>query len=372
MRRDGSELRVCAFVPYPLDTAPSQRFRLEQWAPHLAREGIQIAFRPFVDHRLMTVLHRSGSVVAKSGLMLAALARRAREVSRLDCDAVVVHRAACLAGPPVLERILAASRPLIFDFDDAIFLPDTSRANRRFGRLKCAGKTATLCRMSAHVTVGSGHLADYARRHAAGVSVVPSSVDTERYRPRESHDGRERVVVGWMGSATSQVHLERFAPVLREIVARRSIELRVVSATPPDLPGIPHAWTRWSAAAEAEALRSFDIGIMPLPDDSWSRGKCAMKALQYMGVGVPTIAGDVGANAEVVTHGHDGFLAATPEAWVTHATALIDAPALRARIGAAGRRTVEERYSMRVSAAKFARAVRDAVEAWDQRGAAVA
>jgi glycosyltransferase involved in cell wall biosynthesis len=363
---------VCALVPYPLDTAPSQRFRLEQWAPHLARDGIHVTFRPFVDRRLMAVLHGSGSVVAKGGLMLAALARRAREVARLDCDAVVVHRAACLAGPPVLERIVAASRPLIFDFDDAIFLLDTSRANRRFGRLKCPGKTATLCRISTHVTAGSGHLADYARGHSAEVSVVPSSVDTERYRPRSNHDGRERVVVGWMGSATSQVHLERFAPVLREIVARRPVELRVVSATPPNLPGIPHAWTRWSADGETAALAGFDIGIMPLTDDSWSRGKCAMKALQYMGMGVPTVAGCVGANAEVVTHGHDGFLAATPEDWVTQVTALIDAPTLRARIGTAGRRTVEERYSMLVCAAKFGRAVRDAVEVWSERGTAVA
>ena len=366
------DLHLCALVPYPLDTAPSQRFRLEQWAPHLAGDGIRVTFRPFVDRRLMAMLHGPGSVVAKSGLMLAALVRRAREVARLDCDAVVVHRAACLAGPPVLERIVAASRPLIFDFDDAIFLLDTAPANRRFGRLKCPGKTATLCRISAHVTAGNGHLADYARRHSAGVSVVPSSVDTERYRPRASHDGRERVVVGWMGSATSQVHLERFAPVLREIVARRPVELRVVSATPPRLPDVPHVWTRWSAGSEAAALAGFDVGIMPLSDDAWSRGKCAMKALQYMGTGVPTVAGRVGANAEVVTHGHDGFLATTPEDWVAHVTALVDAPALRARIGTAGRCTVEERYSMRVCAAKFARVVRAAVEDWGARRTAVA
>ena len=121
------DLALAALVPYPPGTAPSQRFRLEQWAPHLAGAGIHVTFLPFVDERLMPVLHRPGDAIWKAGLILAAVLRRAAEAARAGAfDAVVVHRAACLVGPALVERVVAARRPLLFDFDDAIWLLDAS------------------------------------------------------------------------------------------------------------------------------------------------------------------------------------------------------------------------------------------------------
>lgn len=280
-------------------------------------------------------------------MMLAiASARRSREAMRARTfDVVWVHRCATLVGPAWIERLIAARTPLVFDFDDAIYLLDSTAANRGSAWLKFPGKTSSVCRMSRHVVVGNDHLGDFARRFNDRVSVVPSSIDTELYRARTPHQRKDSITVGWMGSATSQSYLESFAPVLRRIQKERPVEVRVVSDLRPDLPGLRFEWREWNAGTEVEELSGFDIGIMPLRDDEWSRGKCAMKALQYMGVGVPVVCSAVGANRDLVEHGRNGFKATTEDEWVTALACLADDAELRSEVGAAGRRTVEQRFS---------------------------
>jgi glycosyltransferase involved in cell wall biosynthesis len=356
-------LRVGALVPYPVGIAPSQRFRLEQWQPHLAAEGIDLELLPFADAALRDLLYRPGAWGRKAAALSRASLRRLGSLPGLRrYNALVVHRAAFLSGPALLERLLAlAARPVIYDFDDAIFRLHASDANRALAWLKFPGKTATLCRLSAHVVAGNGYLADYARRLNRRVTVVPTSVDTDRFRP-VCRPPSPKIVVGWTGSSTSQTHLELFAPVLSELVARRSVELRVVSDRAPALPGVPHVWVPWTAEGEPAELARFDVGIMPMPDDEWSKGKCALKALLYMSMGIPTICSAVGANLEVIEDGVNGLLARTPADWLGAAERLCGDAAMRARLGAAGRRTVEERYSMQHSARTMAGVVRGEVQ----------
>lgn len=356
-------ISLCALVPYPLGISPSQRFRVEQWQPYLESRGITIDFRPFMDARLMDTLYRPGYFGAKAAGMAAAVARRFAGLARLrGYDAVLVHRAACLAGPALLEGIIKhLGTPIIFDFDDAIHLLDTSAANRRFGWLKFPGKTAAICRASAHVVVGNSYLADYARQYNSRVTIVPSSVDTTHYRPAGERRLTGRVVVGWMGSSTSQTHLEAFAPMLRELQSRLDFELRVISDRDPVLPGVRVVWRPWSAETEIQELSEFDVGIMPMPDDKWTRGKCAMKALLYMAMGVPVICSAVGTNREVIEHGRNGLLAEAAEDWHAHLVSLLENREQRARLGAAGRETVEKLYSMERCAASFAEVVEKTV-----------
>jgi glycosyltransferase involved in cell wall biosynthesis len=356
-------IRVCGLVPYPLGTTPSQRFRLEQWAARLHDSGIALDLIPFADSRLLHLLRQPGRLAAKMLAFGAAFVRRLTAlVAAPRYDAVVIHRAVCLAGPALPERLLRLfHRPIIFDFDDAVFLLHTSSANRRFGWLKCPRKTETLCRLSTHVVAGNAGLADYASRFNANVTVVPSSVDTDHYRPGSRNNGA-RVVVGWTGSSTSQTHLEQFAPVLRDLTAHSDVELRVHSDRAPDLPGVRFVWRPWSAETELAELSAFDIGIMPMPDDPWARGKCAMKALLYMAMGVPAVCSPVGTNRTLIQHGENGVLAATPEDWLTSLRELIENAALRRRLGDAGRNTVEERYSARTCAASFGQLIRHVVD----------
>ncbi len=354
---------MCALVPYPLDTTPSQRFRIEQWLPYLAPQGISVDLIPFADEQLMELLRKPGRRTAKAFANLTRLFRRCGEaVKASGYDAVLIHRAACLAGPAVLERIVALSgKPLIYDFDDAIFKLHTTEANRRFGWLKFPGKTATICRISDHIVVGNKWLADYARQFNQQVTIIPTGIDTDLYGPEKKKGSNGRVVIGWMGSSTSQTHLEMFVPLLRLLGARGDVELRIISDREPVLPGVSYVWRPWSAQTEVDDLSHFDIGIMPMPDDEWSRGKCAAKALQYMGMGIPAVCSAVGANCEVIQHGENGLLAATPAEWMANLASLVDSAALREKIGMMGRRTVEERYSMRRCVDLFARVVREAV-----------
>ena len=363
VKDSNSSIRVCALVPYPPDTSPSQRYRIEQWLPYLKSQQITVDLIPFADRAMMRHLHKPGRRAIKAIAGASRFARRFVDVAAAArYDAVLIHRAAALAGPALLERLVTFSgKPVIFDFDDAIFLLHTTEANRRFGWLKFPGKTAAICRLSAHVVAGNSYLADYARRYNSRVTVIPSSVDTLRYNPAKKTSPEGRVVVGWMGSSTSQTHLEMFGGVLGELSARRDVELRVVSDREPELPGIRFTWRRWSAETEVEELAGFDIGIMPMPDDPWSRGKCAMKALLYMSVGVATVCSAVGANCDLIRHGENGLLAATDEDWVKQLEALIASAALRERLGAAGRQTIERHYSTEGSARLLAHVIRETV-----------
>jgi glycosyltransferase involved in cell wall biosynthesis len=358
------KLSVCALVPYPPGTTPSQRYRIEQWQPVLASAGIDVELWPFLELEELELLYSPRHWPDKARMISRATARRLGMMNRLErFDVVMIHRAACLAGPALVERLISRRKPIVFDFDDAIYLLDTTAQNRLFGWLKFPGKTAALCRMSRHVVTGNDQLARYARRYSREVTVVPSSIDTERYTPIERPRENRRMVVGWTGSATSQAHLEAFAPILRRIVERHRVEVRVVSARPPKLGEVPFTWKRWSAAREVEDLREFDIGIVPLPDDEWTRGKSAFKALQCMGVGVPVVCSGVSANLELIRHDENGLLASTPDEWDETIGCLIVDASLRERIGMAGRRTVEQRYSMQRSALSLGQVLRAAVDA---------
>lgn len=355
--------RLLVLTPYPTGLVPGQRFRIEQWEGVLAAQGIDCTYIPFADHALMGILFKPGHTLAKVSGVVRGWVRQSRQLRRLERpDAALVFRAAALAGPPLVERSLKRRGiPFILDFDDAIFRLHSTSANRWFSWLKFPGKTQTLCRLASHVTVGNAYLRDWALDHNPKVSIVPSSVDLAHYpmRPRQVSDV---VTVGWTGSHTSQTYLEAEAPMLRRFLERNpSARLRVHSDRPPVLPGVAHEWRAWSAATEAEEISAFDIGIMPMPDDLWSRGKCSMKALLYMAAGSAAVCSAVGHNLEVIQSGVNGLLAANEDEWVEALTRLVTERTLRERLGLAGRRTIEERFSREICATSFAAVVRSLV-----------
>ena len=256
-------------------------------------------------------------------------------------------------------------RPIVYDFDDAIYRLHTSAVNRWFGWLKFPGKTSAICRLSSHVTVGNSFLAEYVRQYNRNITVIPSSIDTELYRPIDRNGQKQRVTIGWTGSSTSQTHFGTVrARSARASSSASDCELRVISDRRPILPDVPATWRPWSPQTEAEEVGQFDIGIMPMPDDPWARGKCAFKALQYMAMEASRrFARRSAPNSEVVQHGVNGLLPKTPEDWLGELGRLIDNEELRRRLGAAGRQTVEQKYSMRNSASLLAQVIRSVVRA---------
>ena len=355
-------IELLTLVPKPLGMSPGQRFRLEQWAPHLEREhGIRLDFVPFESPRLTGILYRPGHRLAKAAWIIRDAVRRRRVLSEARKYAgVVIYREAALLGPAVYERLLArAAVPMFFDFDDAIWIQKVG-ANGIFSHLHFARKTATICRLSTAVFVGNEYLASYARRYSASVFIVPTSIDMSRYPVQPALLADAPFTIVWSGSSTTLVHLEHARAPLEALGKRRRVVLRVIGNEPPARPfaGVETVFVPWREAGEAEALGAAHVGIMPMPDDSFSRGKCALKALQYMAVGLPAILSPVGVNAEIIQHGKNGLLASSFDEWLSALERLADSPDLRAKLGAAGRMTVEKHYTAESSARRFAEAVR--------------
>lgn len=359
-------IRMLALVPYPYDTAPGQRYRIEQWERLLRAEGVETTFEPFADEELGTLLRLPGQAPAKANAIARATLARIAAVRRVPAyDVVYLYREAALVGPALLERwIRRMGIPFVLDFDDAVFLRKTSPVNGPWSLLKFPSKTGTICRLASHVVVGNGYLAAYARRFNPHVMVIPSSIDTDQYvrRGPRAADAADPVIV-WTGSYSTLPYLDGLRGVFRRLAAHRRFRLKVIGVEDYRLDGVDVEVAPWRSETEVADLSGADIGVMPLPDDPWTRGKCAMKALQYMGLGIAAVCSPVGANAEIVQHGRNGLLATSEDEWVDALARLLDDPQERARLGEAGRATVEAGFSAAVQAPRFHDVVRSVLRA---------
>ncbi|HUE71271.1 MAG TPA: glycosyltransferase family 4 protein [Pirellulaceae bacterium] len=349
-------MRVLALVPALYDTSPGQRFRIEQWAHYLQRDGFEFTFLPFEDEELHETIYRPGRYGRKAALMVSALARRLRELRRVpDYDLVYLYREAALVGPAFFERWIASHRvPIVYDFDDPIWLPYRSPSNGSLSRLKCHSKTAAICRMASAVIVGNQLLAKYARQHAKSVFVIPSTIDMERHPARPNRSNGQPITLGWTGSHSTLPFLESIHPPLRSLARRWDFRLLVVSHTDSyHVAGLPVFARRWQPASEADDLQEIDIGLAPFPDSGWTPWRCHGKILQYMAAAVPSVASPVGIVPDYIQEGVNGFCANSPDEWVNKLERLLSCPSLRLRLGAAARDTVEQKYSASVWAAAF-------------------
>lgn len=354
-------MRVLAWVPQARDTSPGQRFRLEQWEPHLDREGIEISWAPFSDAALVSVLQRRGAVVPKALHVLRALARRLREAFRArEYDLVYVFRETALFGPAIAERVLRwAGVPYVVDFDDAIWVRYVSPSNSYFSYLRFPGKTRTLVRGARRVMAGNPYLRDWALRYNANVDIVPTTIDTDVYRPLPPR--RNPVpVIGWTGSFSTEQYLDVVKPALVRLRQRHAFKLVVVGGGAFQAPGVEVEHRPWRSATEVADLADFDIGLMPLPDAEWERGKCGLKALQYMALGVPPVVSPVGVNAEIVRDGRDGLLARGAGEWEVALEGLLVDPDRREELGRSGRQRVEASFSAAVHGPRVAHVFKQA------------
>jgi glycosyltransferase involved in cell wall biosynthesis len=347
-------VKVLALSPIPEEGAGC-RFRVAQYVPYLRDAGFDITISSFYTPEFFRVVYQPGRHVRKAATILSLAARRATELLSLGrYDLVLLYREAIPFGPPVIESMIAARGiPIVYDFDDAIFLPNVSDANKAFAFLKDPSRVARVLRLCRHVIAGNEYLGDYARRHNPAVTVIPTAVDTSRFVPRTTAPTRpaDELIVGWIGSPTTYAYLQLLGDVLREVASRHPFTLRVSGAGQPvRFPGVHVQEVPWTLADEVSLFNTCDIGVYPLTDDDWSKGKCGFKAIQCMACGVPVVAAAVGVNREIIVDGVNSFLASTPREWVEKMIRLLSDSSLRARLATAGRRTIEERYSLQVTA----------------------
>lgn len=341
-------LRVTVLAPYPRGHSPGQRFRFEQWFDLLPADALRVKFCSAFSARDLPVLHVDRRYAAKGGRLLTAFVRRIGDTAVSSrSDVVLIYCGLYPLGPPVFERMLQHRVPSVFDFDDAIYLPATGRHRRALNWLRQPGKIAEIVSLATHTTVGNRNLATFAGRHSERVSVVPTTLDVDRYRPHKRLPGRaRRFRIGWSGSFSTMAHLQSIDGALRKVLMDRRVELAVSGAPDYRLPGASNiVRLQWSPASEQGDVASFDVGIMPLPDDEATRCKCGFKALFYMALGVPCIASPVGVNRDIIHQGVNGLLATTEAEWIGAISRLIDDEGLRRELGQAGRQTVVEHFS---------------------------
>ena len=329
----------------------------------LRRKGVEITYAPFESEELHALLYKPGNTGRKLRLVAESISRRFSIMRSVrDYDVVYVLREAALLGPPFFERWLHRSGvPMVFDFDDAVFVSYRSPTNGYLSYLKFASKTKSICRMSAHVIAGNPYLAEYARQVNENVTIVPTTIDTEKYRVTERMNGSELPTIGWTGSFSTVQHLDTLRAALQKLARQTRFRLRVIGTPTYKLDDIEVEAMSWRSATELEDLNSIDIGIMPLPDDLWSKGKCGLKALQFMALGIPTVCSPVGVNTEIIHDGKNGFIANSEDEWVEKLSRLLQSADLRNQLGHAGRTTVEARYSANVQAPRVFELLRSVV-----------
>ena len=350
--------KVLFLTPYPLDYAASQRFRFEQYLKLLGDYHIDYDCQSFLNYATWKLFYNKGHLFPKIlGVLKGIIKRHLLLFSLYKYNFVFIHREACFIGPPYFEWLYSKvfRKKIIFDFDDAIWLKDVSAANRYLSWLKNSEKTFKIISYSHIVIAGNHYLKNYALQYNSSVVLIPTTIDTAYHFIQAGKVDNKKIIIGWTGSVTTNRHFEMLLPVLKKIATKyqNKIEFRTISNKETEHYGLPVRFKKWEKENEIQDLSAFDIGIMPLPDDEWTKGKCGFKGLQYMALEIPTIMSPVGVNIEIIDDGINGFLASTEEEWVAKLSELIESKELREKIGKEGRKTIVKQYSVDANKQKY-------------------
>jgi glycosyltransferase involved in cell wall biosynthesis len=347
------------FLPKYGKKAASSRYRFYQYFPYLAGKGVTCDVSPlFDDLYLRKKLDLNESVV---GDAVRAFSRRFGAVaSKRQYDLVVIHCEAFPYFPSIFENFLfKRGIKYVYDYDDAIFHQYDQHANALV-KFFFKNKIKDVISKAELVVAGSPYLAEYARKFNPRVEILPTVVDLNKYRVRQMHNvSDQQFTIGWIGSPSTAPYVKLIEPALIQ-ACREKVRLVMVGAGKSDLSGFPYEIKMWSEETEITDIHSFDVGIMPLSDTPWDRGKCGFKLIQYMACGLPVIASPVGVNKDIVEHGVNGFLAETTEEWIRALRTLRENPEMRRAMGKAGREKVERQYCLRVTAPKLVELLKEA------------
>lgn len=353
-------LRILALGKYG-ELAASSRQRMVQFVRPLHEFGISLDFEGLLSNEYVQAIAEQRGVQVWP-LVRSYLRRMWQLLQSEAYDGVWVQSDLLPYVPGNVETaLLPRAVPVVYDCDDAFFQAYAQSRNP-IVRHVLGRKLVPLLRRASAATCGNDYLKAYVERYCDNTTVVPTVVDTATYVPRR-HSGASTsgaVAIGWVGSPSTWSYVQPLTPVFRDLVIDGTIKFRAIGVGPKSRTIGEFEFVDWSLENEIAAIQQLDVGVMPLIDDAWSKGKCGYKLIQYMACGLPVVASPVGVNARIVSHGRNGFLASSEAEWREALCVLAGDPLLRRRMGEAGRQLVENEYSLRSQIARVAQVLRSA------------
>ena len=347
------------FFAYAPKTNASSRYRVYKYIPYFDRDGIYVKVCPPVNEQIYNLFYKF--LMQKNGIFIKlfyyfflVLPNRIFQLFQVrKFDVIVIQRELFPYGNAWLERIIALfNKKIIYDFDDAIFTKPTHYQTNKSIKDKIKNflngedpvKTRIL--LSKLVIVGNEYLYNYAKNYHQNVVIIPTSIDLNEYKVEYKETEKQEIIIGWIGNPGNLYYLNLVDRVLAELRKKYNFKFKVVSSQEFNSRHIKVENKKWREVDEVADISSFDIGIMPLEDNEYTRGKGGFKLIQYMGLGIPSIASPVGINSEIIQDGVNGFLAKDETEWYVKLEKLIINPELRKCIGLKGRRSIEDRFSI--------------------------
>jgi glycosyltransferase involved in cell wall biosynthesis len=338
--------------------------RFFQYLPALKASGIEVVVSPFFDDSYVVELQKGKRSISA---VIHGYARRVLAMlSSGHFDLLWIEKDALPWIPAAIEKWLRPARaPYVLDYDDAVFHYYDLHPNPLI-RKALGNKHDRLMRSAKLVVAGNSYLAERAfNAGASWVEIVPTVIDLDRYpNISQRRSNASSFTVGWIGSASTSKYLRPIEGPIRELSGSGDFHFVTVGAGSA-IADLPIEMHEWGETTEVDQIKAFDVGIMPLPDAPFERGKCGYKLIQYMACSKPVVASPVGVNASIVEDGVNGFLAETPEEWQFALTRLRNDPELCASMGKAGREKVEREYSLQATAPRLVSLLRRAADMSD-------
>ena len=348
--------KILFVVQFPKCISPSQRFRVELYENILKENNLQFDTTYFIDDSTRRVIYRKGFYFQKTwGVMKGFMRRIAGLFTIGKYDFIFIQREASPLGPPIFEWIYAKllRKKLIYDFDDALWIPHLPGNNEWLNRFKAFWKTSSICKWAHVVSTGNRYLYDYARQFNNNVILNPTCVDTVRQHNLVKDQHTEKITIGWTGSFSTLPYLKEILDVLLDLEKKYSFDFVVIADRNPELPLKGFRFLEWSKDTEIQDLLGLNIGVMPLTESEYTKGKCGFKLIQFLALGIPVAASAVGVNTNIVEQNENGFLCTGKEEWMKALETLLQDADLRQKMGKAGREKIQQQYSVEANKANF-------------------
>jgi len=347
--------KLLVICPHPVGYAPGQRLKYEQYFEIFKANGYDVTVSPFMSEKFQKLVYDKGRYPEKIFWTIAGYLRRIFDLFRIRMyDAVYVFLWVAPFAPPLFEMLTRKlARRMVYDIDDLVFLNPPSSSNPLVHYLRSPKNHISLMKSADHVITCTPYLDQFVRKYNQHTTDISSTINTNLYRPKTNYEVRAKFIIGWSGSHSTSKYLHLLDDVFKELAKKYSFKLLVMGDAGFTLNGVEVEALPWNEKYEVEVISRFDIGVYPLPNEEWVLGKSGLKALQYMALGIPTVATDIGTIHRIIRNGENGFLVSSEDEWKTTIESLMNDQCLRQKTGKQGSLTVEELYSINANKEKY-------------------